>query len=322
MNMADIVLILGNGFDIDLGLKSKYSDFAKSDEWSNLYANKPKRFTIKEIKNHQSLLEQIREAKYKTWFDLEEEIYNFVRERKLDDNINQSVIDSNKQDFISLKDSLKNYLIRQSEEYITDTTRLSFTILQVLLSNKKCHKHIFSFNYTDCLKLCKLSGISKDLLEYTHIHGSLNEDLVLGCEVYDGNNINKNYSFLYKYNMLKRPNKIVKNLLEAKEVIFFGHSINEMDFCYFREYFKAISTTAGHNKNLTIICKDETSEINIKDNIRSQGIIVTDLYNNLNVFGFIHTDMVYAHNDNEMKDLIVFLNRIKKYQAIQGIKTY
>lgn len=31
--MYNNVLILGNGFDLDLGLKTKYSDFTGSDEW-------------------------------------------------------------------------------------------------------------------------------------------------------------------------------------------------------------------------------------------------------------------------------------------------
>lgn len=30
------LLILGNGFDIDLGMKTKYSDFAKSHYWDDL----------------------------------------------------------------------------------------------------------------------------------------------------------------------------------------------------------------------------------------------------------------------------------------------
>jgi hypothetical protein len=33
------VLIIGNGFDLDLGLKTRYSDFAKSKEWNQLYAS-------------------------------------------------------------------------------------------------------------------------------------------------------------------------------------------------------------------------------------------------------------------------------------------
>ena len=85
-----------------------------------------------------------------------------------------------------------------------------------------------------------------------------------------------------------------------------------MDFCYFREYFKAMSTTEGLNKNLTIICKDEKSAIDIRDNIRSQGIIVTDLYNNLNTLTFLHTDAIY-NNGVETSKWNDFLNRIKRY---------
>lgn len=34
--MANTVLIIGNGFDIDLGLKSKYTDFILESEWKNV----------------------------------------------------------------------------------------------------------------------------------------------------------------------------------------------------------------------------------------------------------------------------------------------
>lgn len=37
--MAKKLLILGNGFDIDLGMKTKYSDFAKSHYWDDLMEN-------------------------------------------------------------------------------------------------------------------------------------------------------------------------------------------------------------------------------------------------------------------------------------------
>lgn len=319
--MADIVLILGNGFDLDLGLKTKYSDFAQSEEWDELYYQKRQQYFRNALRTKFSLLDHINRHRVDAWFDLEEEIKTFVIEQsKLERN--GDAINFNHKDFKSLKDSLKEYLIRISAEYNTDTSRLAFTLLHVLLSNTKCRKHIFTFNYTDCLKLCRFNGIPKELLEYTHIHESLNGDIVLGCEVYDVNRINRDYSFLYKYNSLKKPNKIVKNLLEAKEVIFFGHSINEMDFCYFREYFKNISSKEGNNKNLTIICKDEKSAINVRNNIRNQGIIVTDLYNNLNELDFIHTDLVYANDDNEMKKLNDYLDRIKRFTATQGIKVH
>ena len=34
--MADIALIIGNGFDVDMGLPSKYSDFIESKEWKDV----------------------------------------------------------------------------------------------------------------------------------------------------------------------------------------------------------------------------------------------------------------------------------------------
>ena len=37
--MAKKLLILGNGFDIDLGLKTQYSNFANSDIWETLIGN-------------------------------------------------------------------------------------------------------------------------------------------------------------------------------------------------------------------------------------------------------------------------------------------
>lgn len=313
--MADIVLILGNGFDLDLGLESKYSDFAKSNEWKELYRIKQYARWQGFYNNH-SLLSQIEKVQYERWLDLEEEIKIFVQQHKHPLDIFK---ENNKIDFDALKEALAKYLSRISDEYKVDTSKLSFALLSAILVNNNCIKGIFSFNYTDCIKLCnvknnlfKYSRKFGEGLEYTHVHGSLDEDIVLGCEVYNGDEINKDYSFMYKYNMLKRSNKIAKNLLEADEVIFFGHSINEMDFCYFRDYFKAMSTTEGLNKNLTIICKDEKSATDIRDNIRSQGIIVTDLYNNLNTLTFLHTDAIY-NNGVETSKWNDFLNRIKRY---------
>ena len=36
--MAQLALIIGNGFDLDLGLPSKYSDFMDSPEWNNIFS--------------------------------------------------------------------------------------------------------------------------------------------------------------------------------------------------------------------------------------------------------------------------------------------
>ena len=101
--------------------------------------------------------------------------------------------------------------------------------------------------------------------------------------------------------MLKKANFGALTLLEAKEIIFFGHSMNEMDFGYFREFFKMLSASPKPFRNLTFITWDEKSERDIKDNIRNQGISVTDLYNNLFSLTFIHSSKIY-NGDNEEKE--------------------
>ena len=40
--MADVALIIGNGFDLDMGLPSKYSDFVESEEWKKLMNRFPR----------------------------------------------------------------------------------------------------------------------------------------------------------------------------------------------------------------------------------------------------------------------------------------
>jgi len=61
---------------------------------------------------------------------------------------------------------------------------------------------------------------------------------------------------------------------------------------------------------LTFITYDEQSERNIKDNIRNQGISVTDLYNNLITFTFIHTKRVYEGDVEESKNWTMLLQRL------------
>ena len=60
------LLIIGNGFDIDLGLKTKYSDFIESNCFDE---------------NKNNLFKSIyRSYKNMNWIDLENELKNMLRE--------------------------------------------------------------------------------------------------------------------------------------------------------------------------------------------------------------------------------------------------
>ena len=77
--MANITFIIGNGFDVDLGLPSTYSHFSKSEEWANvLELTKPKRM-YDEYCEH-SLIQRLMMSVLMEpdWFDIEKEIDFFT----------------------------------------------------------------------------------------------------------------------------------------------------------------------------------------------------------------------------------------------------
>lgn len=308
--MAGVALIIGNGFDIDMGLPSRYSDFADSPEFHDLARRMHDMFFEEEREN--SLVLQIQNASfYSNWFDIEEEIHKYVvNHQSLDENIIRMV----RSEFDSLKKALTNYLKRITSNFTADNSKLS-TALHYRMRECPLTVTEIYFNYTYPQLYIKLP-IQREIFNgaqhwFTYVHGSLKDnDIVLGCDLQDGEQVNRQLSFMYKYNQLKKANHIARNILEAKEIIFFGHSINEMDFCYFREFFKIASASPNPIRHLTIITYDENAERDIKDNIRNQGISVSDLYSNLWTFDFIHTKKVYEKDESEVQKWNEMMNRL------------
>jgi len=308
--MAELALIIGNGFDIDMGLPSKYSDFADSPEFHDLAHRMHDMFFKEERKN--SLVLQIQKASYNSnWFDIEEEIHKYVVNHQcFDDNMIRMV----RSEFDLLKKALTNYLKRITNNYTADKNKLSTYFYYRLKECPLTATEIY-FNYTSPQQYLKMP-LQLEIFNggqhwFSFVHGSLREnDIVLGCDLQAGEEVNRQLSFMYKYNMLNKANHVARNILEAKEIIFFGHSMNDMDFCYFREFFKEASASPKPIRHLTIITYDEESERTIKDNIRNQGISVSDLYSNLWTFDFIHTKNYYAGEKNEVDKFNGMMDRL------------
>ncbi len=301
--MKKTVLIIGNGFDLDLELPTSFSDFAKSDEWKSLVGNLNISFWEREKYN--SLLGELHLAAQCTcWFDIEEVIYRYTC---MGHKFSKDSVQEIHSEFNDLKNALKQYLLATIKQKSIEPSSIANTLLCALYDNCPYTK-IINFNYTNPLQLI---GKSDDLkkCEITYVHGRLDEEIVLGCDT-KSEQVNEQLSFLYKYNMLKNTNHIVLNMLEATDVYFFGHSINNMDFCYFKDYFQLASSTVKPPKNLTIFTKDCESERRIKDNIRNQGILVTDLYNHLWKFDVIHTQGIKNKVQDDCKRWELVLERI------------
>lgn len=78
LRKTTIALVTGNGFDRDLGLPSSFSEFAISNEWKKLLVT----FGVTRFNRWRkgtSLLYHLNNSIKPNWFDVEEEIHQFIK---------------------------------------------------------------------------------------------------------------------------------------------------------------------------------------------------------------------------------------------------
>ena len=289
------VFILGNGFDIDLGIKTRYSDFAKSNEWKLLmrgFAGKPGHMLLKYMKTKEFTEE---------WFDIEAAMLEYAIKAS-SNNMPYNVIEDEK-DYKRLCDALGKYL--NGIKYVECDCNSCAARLTRLINGLKDNQYIYSFNFTPLDKYVDYIN-GRIITNINYIHGTLSEsNYILGFECDDIKSIRKEYSFMYKSNNINYKScDLSDKMRHTHEVVIFGHSLNPIDFVYFKDYFHDIMQydEEGENKRiLTIISRDEYSERTIKDNIRSMGISIPELAMHVKL-RFIKTTNVKNKigNDNEL----------------------
>lgn len=131
---------------------------------------------------------------------------------------------------------------------------------------------IYSFNYTDCRRVFA-DDVKSKAKRVTYVHGCLEENnIILG---FDGERDIKNKIYRYmrkSYNPLYKPTNLQRDLAWASDVVLFGHSLGDMDYHYFRDYFAKESHINYEDKqtprNTWIFTKDSESRYNILDQLR------------------------------------------------------
>lgn len=312
-----IVLILGNGFDLDLGLKTSYKDFWESELC-------PKRYPAPIIHHlNQRWSGNLESVK---WYDLENEMLNYYKsipdpskgkdiitdeEKALlekftsygqacgwyndqlelvaslvnkgvllyDGNILRHIGEHLKEDALKspiwrdrkalalIKEGLCNYLKSiYGQPYISGSIALNVLFAINCAREAGNFVKIYSFNYTG-LPVDYGNGFNKVIY---HVHGDCEQGkIIVGTR--DDGGIDKNYDFLQKsFDPGFNPPALVADLLEADEVIIFGHSIGENDRQYFKAFFKQ-QTDYSHprRKEITIFTLDDSSEVEIKRSLQA-----------------------------------------------------
>ena len=297
------ILILGNGFDLDFGLKSRYRDFMNSHLWKK--AKEENDCATFGVINY---LEE--KNKLESWFDVETELLNYALE--ITEGTYRSPQENDRRAFEYFQTKLKEYLLNEQDSLERPEVSTAMAMFNNILANG-FFTNIYTFNYTDVSKFVAKYKIKVDI-PITFMHGSLEkyDNIVLGIET--DKKIHPDYRFLFKTNSrYYTSNNLIESLDEANEIVFFGHSINGMDFPYFKDFFKKQSQPSKEftRKKITIFTYDLASEEKIRDNFREEGISLRELMSR-NDLTFIETKLLNEGDEHEESKFDRFLTHLEE----------
>lgn len=320
---GEAVFIIGNGFDIDIGLPTSYAKFAQSSYWPfSQPVDIPQATPFGN--SHRSLHNTLHEAALDSnWFDIEQILTDYATiggaynpKCSISDNDLEDA-KTDKETFDLLCDSLSAYL-KSIQTNELKKSSVAARVLREIVESRYFTK-IFSFNYTDLKLIANHIDIERDFW-YTHMHGDLDTGIILGIE--SQVEFMPPYRFLCKeYNMNYRTRFLNYCLQEAKEIVIFGHALGKIDYHYFQQLFSQQSREDmkyPDKKTITIFTKDEETKRDICDQLRNMNNRRLDLLYGMNVFHILRTD------GSDEAEIQAFIDNMKiqtnEYKRLHNIK--
>ena len=299
MNEPKNSLIIGNGFDIDLGLNTRFSDFSKAKGfWPESDGSKLSTY----LESKKSV---------EKWFNLEgalrEYAMSVVGEFGLEPRKNSEGDAADFAYFEKVRIGLMDYLTKEEKKDIKSES----VAAQVLrgIYNNSLFEHIYTLNYTDLNGIGRKLGIN-NLSKVCYLHGSLsNKDIIIGIDDVKINNDFKNWrktrSEFYK------SHNIFADLDASKEVVFFGLSFGWIDYKYFYQFFAKMSTptvdpiSERDKKCITIFTYDESDRRSIFDFLERMDVDLDYLYSQTQF------EIIRTKNNQDSKKVEEFLTRLR-----------
>ena len=235
------------------------------------------------------LLRALVDAKDKeAWFDIESTMMRYIRKQEEQhEAYGYPLASTDREEYQVICSALKEYLREESESFHMKNNSVAERAFKDLMEVGLFHK-IYTFNYKEINDVADRLNVQAQP-EVCHVHGSLaqDDDIILGVE--GEHIIPKAYKFMYKSSSkYYRSNNLYEDLNSANEIVFFGHSINGMDFVYFRHFFKVQSDDEANGykrKYIRIFTYNNDSSDDIKYSLRENDIQPNKLYalNNFDV---------------------------------------
>lgn len=257
------LIIIGNGFDISHGIKTRYSDFRNwllSQKNNNLVALMDTFFSNERDVwgNLEAALGEYDEGGVLSYcrpdeeFDFDHSLSSAARVEDSPNDIFLPVLEDFKDRFKEWVDSIDLIGVQKEKSLPADALYLTF-------------------NYTDTLET--IYGIPPQNI--AHIHGSrqLKDEYIIGhnntrnpSDAWDDESLD--FECQAKENIISWMNELVKNyrdnirkhqdffnrLIDVKQIITYGHSMSEIDWPYFEE----IINKTGRDIPWRISCFSET----------------------------------------------------------------
>lgn len=322
------ILIVGNGFDLDLGFDTSYKTFCGAHFNNGVIIDQHRKSGLFRFLKE-------RYDKYDNWFNLEDEMRNYVLKSRF-------TCPSSKRNDLLYYNDLNYYLhfwmttfgyiteYNEREEYnqdksnsldstvnphqirIPDRNSVAYDIIKHIVLNESYFNQIISFNYT------KLSNILHCVLGETigfnqpqfnikfnqlpsvqYLHCNFNEDkVILGIEqdILNKNHhrvkVPKAFSFLQKCNQfssLSERQRVIENIVTADELVIFGHSLGIADADYYRPLFKDMFAEKPlQERKITIITRDNNRNILKQIEMYAEKDIFS--HNNYKNIRYLYTD--------------------------------
>jgi hypothetical protein len=310
--------IIGNGFDMDLGIDSSYNSYFRSKHFEVLCKSSPIAMFVKKLNDKNN---------GENWVDFEEAIklycIDLLHKEELSD-IEKTIKYQNRRDFENhfneIRKSISEFLTEEASKIDLSSLqkeKKSLIIAKEIIerfhetSNKgggliteNNNFKVITFNYTNSLKeLIKIeakkiwigdkqfiNNIEKLEDNVIHIHGSLvKNDIILGIE--DVPDIVPKETFFIRKSIFVDYSKFSLELMrKANNVTIFGHSLGTSDEMYFKKLFNLWKQNASSYEKRKIIIyhkKDPKQKVYYNNRILELIDYTTSEFKELNEYKFI-----------------------------------
>lgn len=293
------LVILGSGFDIDLGLKNSCADYAKdyrcpivgNETWS-AFENTLRDEVIKWY--NQGKCEQKAVELKLLWQVYVKNVSWFFTEKS--------------DDFLVRKHK-KGRKVKKVQ------TSCAYRFLKRIKVNCDCK--VYTFNYTNPYEYVDIPKAK----EFIHLHGkhykdtfdktlmvmSQEHNIIFGideCIPEDGINNPCIHPLVKRYHPQYKKTDIIADLLNAENVIFYGFSMGMIDYGYFSEFFNAICNGTTSCKKIYFVTYDKKGLKDFYGNLNANNLNVDDILQQVSIIP------IYTRNGFKNRDFRMMLRRL------------